>query len=299
MKRLVILFPILLALVLPVKADSAGASGGIILRFPVGTRAIGMAGAFTGLADDVSSIYWNPAGLCNLNRREFMASYLEGVMDVRHSFLGYAQKTKWGYMGAGLSILQAGEATIYEIDGTTRDVTAGQDYALSLAFARPAREELSLGASLKLLSSKLAEEESAISLSVDLGAFYQTKIKDLTLGFSLLNLGAGMEFKDEADPLPLTLRLGAAYRYKINPENGLIFATDVVKPNDNDLRLNLGAEYSYKNTFHGRLGYKIGPDSEGLASGIGFTYRQYRLDYAYSPVEDLESAHRLSLTCGF
>ena len=173
MKRLLSLFPILLALVQPIKADSAGTSGGIILRFPVGARAIGMAEAFTGLADDVSSIYWNPAGLCNLNKREFMASCLEGVMDVRHSFLGYAQKTGWGYMGAAVSILQAGEATIYEMDGTTREVKAGQDYALTFSYARPLRDELSLGASLKLLSSKLAEEESATSFCIDLGAFYR------------------------------------------------------------------------------------------------------------------------------
>lgn len=299
MNRLVILFPILLALVLPIRAKSAGTSGSIILRFPVGARAIGMAEAFTGLANDVSSIYWNPSGLCNLNRREFMASYLEGVMDIHHSFLGYAQKTGWGCMGGGISILQAGEATIYHLDGTTRDVTAGQDYVISLALARPVHKELSLGASLKLLSSKLAEEESATSFCIDLGTFYQTKIKDLTLGFSLLNLGAGMKFKEEADPLPLTARLGAAYRYRINPENGLILATDVVKINNNDPRLNIAGEYSYKNTFHGRLGYKIGPDSEGISSGIGFAYRQYRLDYSYSPIEDLESAHRLSVIYGF
>jgi len=30
---------------------------------PVGTRAAGMAGAFVGVADDASAVYWNPAGL--------------------------------------------------------------------------------------------------------------------------------------------------------------------------------------------------------------------------------------------
>lgn len=30
---------------------------------PVGTRASGMAGAFVGLADDASAVYWNPAGI--------------------------------------------------------------------------------------------------------------------------------------------------------------------------------------------------------------------------------------------
>ena len=32
----------------------------------MGTRALGMGGAFVGLADDASAIYWNPAGLSNV-----------------------------------------------------------------------------------------------------------------------------------------------------------------------------------------------------------------------------------------
>ena len=31
----------------------------------VGTRALGMGGAFVAVADDVTAVYWNPAGLAN------------------------------------------------------------------------------------------------------------------------------------------------------------------------------------------------------------------------------------------
>lgn len=282
------------------QASSPGTSGSNALKFPVGGRAIGMGDAFTGLANDVTSIYWNPAGLSNLSTREFAASYVDGVLDVSHTFLGYAQETKWGYLGGGISLLRAGDATINNSDGTTMDVTAGQEYVITLAYAgKEILPGVSLGGNLKLISSKLAEKESANSFCTDWGAFYQPKVKDLTLGFSLLNLGGKMKYKDEGDPLPLTVRLGAAYRYEIKPEHGLILATDLVKPNDNGVRLNLGAEYSYQGYLCGRLGYKTGYDSEGLACGIGVIYQGYRLDYTYSPVEDLESGHRLSLIYGF
>ncbi len=37
----------------------------------LGSRALGMGGAFTGLADDYTAIYWNPAGLAELRQSQF------------------------------------------------------------------------------------------------------------------------------------------------------------------------------------------------------------------------------------
>lgn len=44
----------------------------------VGTRALGMGGAFVGLANDGSAIYWNPAGLAGLTSRVYL--YGTGIM---------------------------------------------------------------------------------------------------------------------------------------------------------------------------------------------------------------------------
>ena len=40
-----------------------GAAGTADAQAPLGTRAAGLAGAFVGVADDASAVYWNPAGL--------------------------------------------------------------------------------------------------------------------------------------------------------------------------------------------------------------------------------------------
>ena len=45
-------------------------AGGFALS-GVGSKAIGMGGAFRGLADNWSAAYWNPAGLCQLSQSEF------------------------------------------------------------------------------------------------------------------------------------------------------------------------------------------------------------------------------------
>ena len=60
-------------------------------QVPVGTRAIGMSGAFTAIADDASALFWNPAGLARLGHQEFTGShanlYDTGIKDDLVSFV--------------------------------------------------------------------------------------------------------------------------------------------------------------------------------------------------------------------
>ena len=43
-------------------------------QVPVGPRAIAMGGAFSAIADDASAMFWNPAGLTQLESQELAAS---------------------------------------------------------------------------------------------------------------------------------------------------------------------------------------------------------------------------------
>jgi len=54
------------------------------LGMGVGARAIAMAGAFTGLADDTSALYWNPAGIATMDKSE--AALMIDTNPTRYSF---------------------------------------------------------------------------------------------------------------------------------------------------------------------------------------------------------------------
>ncbi len=58
-----ILWAGVLAVLVPsfVRAGEAGTAGALFLRTGLGARAAGMGEAFTAVAVDASSIYWNPA----------------------------------------------------------------------------------------------------------------------------------------------------------------------------------------------------------------------------------------------
>ena len=49
----------------------------------VGVRAMGMGGAFAGLADDFTAVYWNPAGLAQMQQREIAVAFLRNARENR------------------------------------------------------------------------------------------------------------------------------------------------------------------------------------------------------------------------
>ena len=73
MKRFTILLLSVAALSLGASTARATKYAGEFLKIPVGPRAIAMGGAFTAVADDATSPYWNPAGMVYLPYREVMA----------------------------------------------------------------------------------------------------------------------------------------------------------------------------------------------------------------------------------
>src|SRR5918993_3875271 len=62
-----------------------GVSGVAEAQAPLGTRAAGMAGAFVGVADDASAVYWNPAGLATGAIVSFLVSFSEEKFSLENS----------------------------------------------------------------------------------------------------------------------------------------------------------------------------------------------------------------------
>ena len=73
MRRLVPVFPLAFLVLLP--TTPAGAQ----VFESVGTRALGMGGAFVAVADDGTATYWNPAGLATGPVLDFCAAWAEGT----------------------------------------------------------------------------------------------------------------------------------------------------------------------------------------------------------------------------
>ncbi len=188
-----------------------------VLDLGLGGRALGMGGAYAGLADDSTSVYWNPAGLTgikhfdvNLAEEGTSGSALNlGTNNVasQYFFLTGGMTTDVGSFGIGVMRFQDGG--IPEVSGTLVQgapnvvgTFSDADTGIFLSYARPTWKWLDLGVSLKTLfggTSGLVPAQgvnvtgnaSYDYFGVDLGA--QLKFGELTPALEGLVLGVNLQ----------------------------------------------------------------------------------------------------------
>ena len=284
------------------------------LKIGVGARAIGMGGAFTAVSDDVNALFWNPAGLAQIQQSQLGAMTASLAADTSLNTLGYAQPTKHGTFGASAMYLDQGS-----LDGRNASAqpTGGfdaSDFAGSLAYANKIGKHLSLGANLKYIHSAIANDAGE-DFALDAGALYDLgKIGPGTpvFGAMVQNLGPRMSMGGgTASYLPTTLAAGISYRYK-----GLLADVDYKSmPYAPASEVDAGLEFRPISLIALRAGYDRSTFEEplllngsggidvaalnGFSFGTGLRLDGFDFDYSFTPQGELGDAQRFSLTARF
>ena len=76
--------------------SKAGTTAAAFLSIGVGARAMGQGSAYVASADDVTSLYWNAAGLARMTRGEVTASHSAWLGDLQHDHLAAAMPLAGG-----------------------------------------------------------------------------------------------------------------------------------------------------------------------------------------------------------
>ncbi len=296
--------------------EKEGTAAGIILKKEIGARQMGMGGAQTAIVDDVNALCYNPAGLASITHAEMSTMYLDGLADVIYGFMGYVQplktipdsklknkeeKGRYGTLGIGVLALQGGEIEINYLDGTSEKKIVQADYLLTVGYGREIKKIL-LGINFKTIYTTLVEKYSAYAFALDVGGIYRfpyDKLKGLSLGVVLQNLGTEIKYEENGDPLPLTIKIGAAYKKRFNRMHYIQGAVDVLKSTDNQVRKNIGLEYVFNDRLAGRIGTRLGYDLGGMTYGLGIYMNKVKLDYAWIYGKDWDNRHLISLSFPF
>ncbi len=305
-----VLAALLLLAPLPLRAES-GLTSAQTLQRPIGARPIGMGEAFTAVEGGVASLGYNPGGLARLERPQFETTYTRGVIEDHFSFLGYAHPTDYGVVTAGFMYYDAGSIGLNLSDGTRRTVKAQQDLVGMGGFSLKLAHSLAAGATVKVFRFELAEQARAGGLAADLGALWRTPLPGLSLGASLLNAGPDVRFEHAGDPLPLSARAGAAYRFSLSDtrwarEAGYGFSDfqltlDGVKTREQNAALSTGFEMGMplgladQGAGAIRFGYLFGRDLDSLTIGFGLRQGRVVFDYALGVLKKVGNAHHLSI----
>lgn len=298
-------FLILLFLALPLRAEETAQ----FLKIGNGARAIGLGGAYTAVADDLTAMSWNPAGLALLEKRELGGMHADLTAGTHYDFLGYAHPLKGnGTLGGGLVYLGQGSIDSRDASGRLTGGYSASDSALNLAYARRFGSSASLGTNVKVIRSAIGNTTGG-TFAFDAGLMKQLDFGFTgipSVGVAVQNLGPGLKFADQRGTLPVNLAAGAAYRLPV----GLTFAADMkYAPSAGSANLSMGTEYAlfsglalragYASTHAALSGSTRADDLTGFAAGLGFKFRSLSFDYSVTPFGSLGNAQRFSFSGRF
>lgn len=307
MRRL--LLAVLLAA--PAAARAAGTTAGTTLRRPVSARAAAMADSLTALSAGSDAFGSNPAGLTT-PRAEARSLFSHGSVEDSFGFLGAVVPWRGAALGGGLAYYDAGRIDVVSAPGVRETRSAQRDMVGSLGGAVPLGAGLHAGGLARFYRFELGGEARASGCAFDGGARWDAPLPGLSLGVAVQNIGAGVRYEVDSDPLPLTGRAGAAWTWSraatkaeemVYSGTSLTLSADAVKTRDERLRGGVGAEFGLDFLSDAsvllRGGWKLGSETDFITAGLGIRERRFRMDYALGARHDLGAVHHVSLGTRF
>lgn len=305
--------------------NQVGTSMANFLKIHVGSRAAAMGGAFTAVSDDVSSLYWNPAGISFMEEDQVMFQVTNWIADTKHYFFGasynFADFVKFGISVISFNSGDIAETTIYEPEGTGRTFSTSNMMA-GISVSRKFTDRFAAGVTVKYVTETL-DRSTASTVAVDIGSVYTTSfLNEMKIGIALSNLGGRMsldgsdltvqylpdngvkhipsQLRTEAWDIPLLFRFGLS-TYALDMDNyKLLLSSELVDTRDYEYQLSAGGEFSYNNLIFLRGGYKYNYSEADLSFGVGLNFEEVtglklKVDYAFNDYGILNQIHSISL----
>ncbi|HTQ41870.1 MAG TPA: PorV/PorQ family protein [Polyangiaceae bacterium] len=299
-----------------------GTSSGTFLRIGVGARAEGMGESFVAVANDPSTIYWNPAGLASLQQKEVSESHVDWPASIHYDHLALVIPSRrfGGSFGIQVGVLGTtiDETTELAPFGTGRQFDYS-DFVVGGSYARRWTDKLLVGFGTKYIREDLGSEIGGPTISAmlfDVGSIFYLGLGSVRIATSLTNFGSELKPSgsyvspysgevrqyDGFDP-PMTFRYGVAFEPIENSAQRLTTSLEMNQPADNELQAKAGLEWSWRRIFALRTGYNFNADELKFSAGTGFVAQfgslRGTLDYAYTDGGVLGAIQRFSLGVRF
>ncbi|MCK5240850.1 PorV/PorQ family protein [bacterium] len=277
-----------------VAAEGNNFGSTVTLSRGIGARAIGMGGGFVALADDITTVYWNPAGLGQMQLYLYYLGlqYAMVVPDI-HSYYGsYAFKIP----NAGSFAFSWINYSILDIEGRDEMGEMTQSFnsmenTFIISYGRNSFDlvkGLYLGGNIKIFHQSILEHK-AIGFGFDVGAIWQPVLYwDHTLGINIQNIAQQLYWQTDSQHVDkglINVKLGTALKFL--PSKDVIFFNHLITTLDFDFseyyRLggHVGAEYWYTKSLGFRSGFSSGFNSRELSMGASYRVEIYEIDYAF------------------
>jgi len=288
---------------------------GEFLNLGAGGRGLGMGGAYSALARDVSATYWNPAGLVNIDYPQIMLMHAEQFAGVVKYDFGSFAVPFGAHRSLGISLIRLGVDDIPEtklenpnakLGPTNRPYIASTfsdaEYALFLTYAFRRSNELSFGGNIKILHKNLGDH-SAWGLGFDLALLYNP-VGNLNIGLNLQDVTSTVLAWDTGrrELIIPAMKAGLAYPLELPVVGGYMSpAIDFeMRFEGRDFSSQLAAGPLSLDSHFGweyqreAFAFRVGSDVGSFAAGAGISLPKLQVDYAFLSHSDLGDTHRIS-----
>jgi len=303
-------------------SQRVGTSAGTFLKIGVGARPVGMGGAFVAVANDPTTIYWNPAGIAGLLRNQVIVSHTDWPAEIDYEFVAAILPVSklGGSIGVQIGSLRTdlNETTELQPYGTGRTFTY-TDYVAGLSYGRRFTDKLLIGGTFKYIHENLGLDVGGTTVNtwlIDVGSIYYIGYGSLRIGVALANFGpdfspsgeytapSGSEVRDyDSFNPPTQFRWGVAWEPIENDDMALTTALEVSQPADNNQAYKAGLEWSIRRTVALRTGYDFNADALNWSAGAGVTgdvgVLRGTVDYAFTDGQELGTIHQFTVGVRF
>jgi hypothetical protein len=322
--------------------DRAGQAGATELLINPWARSSGWGGINIASVNGLESTYNNVAGLAFTKKTELSFTYtnwLKGA-DIAINTFGLAQKVgESGAIGLTIMSMDFGDIQVTTVDQPEGGVGTYSPQFLNIgfSFAKSFSNSIYGGLTVKLISQSLADVKSQ-GVCFDAGIQYVTgnnEAKDnLKFGISLKNVGTPMRFSGDGlsfrgDPptpgsyqltiesraekfeLPSLVNIGVSYDIRPADNHRITAAGSFTSNSFTYDQFGIGAEYSFREMFSGRLAYvyeqNMNDDEakltalSGLNAGLGVDInlgkggKKLGLDYSYRSTDFFDGSHAIGV----
>ena len=309
--------------------DKTGTMAAKFLSTNIGSKAVGMGGAFTALANDGSAMYWNPAGIGFNRLRNVYVNHSDWIADITFDYFSLSiPLNKNRFLGINVTSVTMGEMEVTRYGNEdTGETFSASDNAFGLTYALNLTDRFSIGFNGKYIQQTIANNH-ANGLALDLGTLFDTPY-GFRLGTSISNFGPKMKMTgddllvavdvdesihgnnesvtgflatDDFD-LPLVLRVGISDDLNFGKIVRMTWALDTNSPNDNASYINAGMEIGlFDDLFKLRAGLNsllLDDREREFSLGFGikspvFINQQFQINYSFEALKYLGDTHQVS-----
>jgi len=259
-------------------------------------RARALGGAYAGLSDDASAVFYNPAGLARLTTRSFEGTFFEPYnlgFQKANAFAVAIPTADWGSFAVGYSDFRV------DYLGSTLSVEQAFTFGHAITLMDDLESSLSFGYNVNVYrldyptrSISGVDLGSETTLGIDIG--FQARLRDRTYaGAFAKNINAPTMGDPVQSDLPQRVSGGIAYR----PYDGVITAVEAEKELGEEMQFHGGVEFRVVEPLSLRFGAQTKPNLFDV--GIGLEYSQMTLDFTFTNHPVLDETFRYGVGIRF